>query len=707
MNQKQARLILQNAETFRKEGFAILKYIADLLNVGKEHAGQELLLRALHHRDQIPEYAGILDGLIRRTGLFPYLDATHLNLADTIAYEYHRPEGMTQEGVVFHRVQARVYRLLLADFNVVLSAPTSFGKSLLIDALVATLKYNNIVLIVPTIALIDETRRRLSKYSDKYKIITHMSQALAERNIFVLTQERAIAHNGLPDPDLLIVDEFYKLQPGMTQDEKRSTLLNHVFYRLYKKAKQFYFLGPNIENIPEGFDTEYECVFIRTDYVTVVSDVHYVSVTANQQLKRLINLCGELEDPTLIYCRSPKRVRDVASALIGSKHWPKVTELQPLSHWMEEHYSKEWLFPRALLYGIGMHHGQVPRSLSHTAVKLFNEGKINFLICTSTLIEGVNTKAKNVIVLDNTIAMKKYDYFTFNNICGRSGRMFVHFVGNVYLFSDPPQRELPFVDIPVFTQDEHSPEELLLQIDDEDLRDDARERIRPYLEQNYVPIEILRASVGIDPSRQVKLAEYLHTDYQSLQPMMSWTGMPTHSQLYYICELMWKFFFEGIGRSHGVSSGKQLAFKLIQLSEALSLRQLIEQEYSGNRNISTHEEAVEVTLDFMRHWAEFAFPSYLMAMHRIQEHVLSAHRLKPGDYTYYASTVENCYLPAPMLALEEYGIPYPLIRKIARQLGTNFQGLDDVLSFIRKRRKQDLSSDPVEQAFISEAQSTM
>jgi len=144
MNYEQALSLLLKPEDFRRDAFAILQYIADLLNMGKEQAGQELLLRALQHRSQIPQYTEVLDGLIRRTGLFPYLDETHLNLADTIAYEYHRPAGMIQDDVVFHRVQAKVYRLLLAGFNVVLSAPTSFGKSLLIDALVATLKYNNV-----------------------------------------------------------------------------------------------------------------------------------------------------------------------------------------------------------------------------------------------------------------------------------------------------------------------------------------------------------------------------------------------------------------------------------------------------------------------------------------------------------------------------------------------------------------------------------
>ena len=58
--------------------------------------------------------------------------------------------------MVFHRVQAQVYWHLIDGENVILSAPTSFGKSLIIDALIASGKYRRIVLVVPTIAPIDE-----------------------------------------------------------------------------------------------------------------------------------------------------------------------------------------------------------------------------------------------------------------------------------------------------------------------------------------------------------------------------------------------------------------------------------------------------------------------------------------------------------------------------------------------------------------------
>ena len=77
-------------------------------------------------------------------------------------------------------------------------------------------------------------------------------------------------------------------------------------------------------------------------------------------------------------------------------------------------------------------------------ISAFERGEINFLVCTSTLIEGVNTKAKNVIVYDQSIGRTRrpIDLFTFNNIRGRSGRMFSHVTGRVYLFKRAPEPPL-------------------------------------------------------------------------------------------------------------------------------------------------------------------------------------------------------------------------------------------------------------------------
>jgi len=196
------------------------------------------------------------------------------------------------------------------------------------------------------------------------------------------------------------------------------------------------------------------------------------------------------------------------------------------AEWVAENYHPEWTLVKGLRSGVGMHHGRMPRSLAQLCVKGFNEGSLPFLVCTSTLIEGVNTKAKNVVIFDNKIARQKYDYFTFNNIRGRSGRMFKHFVGNVYMFHNPPQECFPEVDVPLFSQDlEKTSDDLLIQIDDHDLKIKSRERVSIYHKQQYLDIDTLRQNSGIDPSSQVEFAQDLTDNFLKFRSL-AWKRVP-------------------------------------------------------------------------------------------------------------------------------------------------------------------------------------
>jgi superfamily II DNA or RNA helicase len=113
-------------------------------------------------------------------------------------------------GVTFHREQIKALDALLAGRNLILSAPTSFGKSLLIDALLSTERYRRVAVVLPTIALLDEFRRRFrDRFSEKFKLVMHQSETSTdEPTIFLGTQERLIYREDLGDLDLTVVDEF-------------------------------------------------------------------------------------------------------------------------------------------------------------------------------------------------------------------------------------------------------------------------------------------------------------------------------------------------------------------------------------------------------------------------------------------------------------------------------------------------------------------
>jgi len=702
--------ILKNKEITEKNSFDILKTICSLANRSEQNydpKAQELLLRALDQRDQFGKYGAILNGLARQMGLYPYMLDKDLTSSDAIAREFHRPENFaldesvqknlpaSRESLIFHRAQAFVFRKILDGGSVILSAPTSFGKSSIIDALVESGKFTNLAIVVPTIALIDETRRRLSRFRGSHKIITHASQELADANIFVFTQERVIDYPKFPPLDLFVLDEFYKLDPS--GDKERSATLNLAFYKLTKRAKQFYLLGPNIQHIPDGFPKRFRCEFIRTDFSTVVTELIPVNAPKGKESDSLVKLCRNLNEATLIFCASPAKARKIARLLCQDSLVDGGEGMPGAAEWVGNNYHKEWSLVDGFRRGIGMHHGRMPRALAQLAVRGFNEGKLKFLVCTSTLIEGVNTKAKNVVIFDNKIATQKYDYFTFNNIRGRSGRMFKHFVGHVYLFHDEPQPELPFVDIPMFSQDaENTSLSLLIQMDEEDLKKESKNRLSPYLNQSLLSLDVLRENSGIDPESQLNLAREFGNNAAALLKA-GWSGMPDYQQVEFLCVLIWEYFIAESGRIAGVSSGRQLALKLNRL-RYMSLNQLIADERKSTESI---DDAVEGVLEFLRQWPQFRFGRLAMAVARIQNELAIKAGIKKADYAFFIGQVENLFSDPALIALDEYGIPFPLAKRLENELASNGD-LDAALSKLKKLKLERLIISTFEKNLIDD-----
>ena len=684
MRIEELRNILRRKFPADTDRFQIIKEVA-ILVAADLSVGQEFVLRLLARIKDFQGMESMIYSLIRQVGLFPYLEEDNLSLKDTIAYEVHRPSGF-KENIVFHHAQAEVYYTLLRGENVVLSAPTSFGKSLIIDSIIASQKHSNIFIIVPTIALIDETRKRLSKFKDLYKIITHPSQSFSQRNIFILTQERAIEIIPDVNVDFFVIDEFYKLSPQKT-DEERCHILNQVFYMLVKKDAQFYLLGPNIEQVTTSLLDNVKFKFIKTDYKTVVSEWHLVKLKDGEApIERLIELSSSLEDPTLIFCQSPASANKVAKAFCDSNKFEKTNENKDLVDWLRDNYHSQWILPDCLEYGIGIHHGKIPRAIAQKCIKLFNEEKIRYLICTSTLIEGVNTKAKNVIVYDNKIARTKFDYFTFNNICGRSGRMGSHFIGHIYLFHEPPAPELPLVDFPIFSQTDDAPEKLLINVDVEDLNESSKRKLKKYFEQDVLSQETLKKNSYIDLDKQLQLASFIQGELNWIYDLMKWEQYPTYDQLKLSCKLIWDYFVPS-NKRYGVKSGEHLHFRLNQFRKAGSIKNFITAIINTEDFQTTDpiNSAIELAFDIQRHWINYQFPRYLMSLGDIANDIFRKNDLPLCDYSYFASLVECYFMPPYVIPMDEYGLPIQISNKIGdiMEISSNMdEALEQLHNFI-------------------------
>lgn len=441
-----------------------------------EWEGRDLVIRALDKFslfDSVEQ--SLLLNMVRAVGLFPYITPhlSNMALSDRLAHAAHRVEGVEQ-GMVFHHLQAHVFSLIMQGRNVVLSASTSVGKSLVIDAVLAQRRFKKVVVIVPTIALIDETRRRLVRRFKEFNLITHPSQeaVLDTTNVYLLTQERVIQRPDLTDVEFFVLDEFYKIDLANDKDEStRAVDLSLAFHKLAKTGAQFYMLGPHIQRI-SGLDG-YEYHFIPSDYSTVAVDIQHfnLGMRSGERNEKLLELVKTLDSPTLIYCQAPPSANRVAEHLIKEAGLTPVAETQEIAAWLSKHYHPEWNVAKAISLGIGIHHGGVPRALQQYIVKLFNEGVVKRIICTSTMIEGVNTSAENVIIYDRRLNTSTFDYFTYKNISGRAGRMNKYFIGKVFMLEAPPLEQGLTVEYPIGHQNESSPMGLLMQLENEYLTD--------------------------------------------------------------------------------------------------------------------------------------------------------------------------------------------------------------------------------------------
>jgi hypothetical protein len=686
--------ILGDASLISSDAFTVAGDVAAFCaQRNYDAASQELVLRSLNQFDSFGSSKAIIQALVRECGLFPYFEYQAAATQDLFAVALHRLPKLGSD-FVLHREQRTILDILLSRRSVVLSAPTSFGKSALIDALLAEGDYSNILILVPTIALMDEARRRITmRFSPEFKVITHLSQDKSVKNIFVLTPERAnLAQIG--ELDLFIVDEFYKL--GLSEDKDRHATLNKLCYRLLKTRKQFFMLGPNIDGIPDQLNEQ--CEFRKSEYKTVAANI---TVLDTDPLEDTVRLCKELGDSTIVFCRSPGRVVELANHLVEAGVRSSSDQVRSASDWTSANYHADWHYTRAIANGIGVHHGSIPRSLAHWSVKAFNEGWLNFLLCTTTLIEGVNTRAENLIILDSKVMGKPIDFFTFNNIKGRAGRMMKHFVGNVFSFSNAPQVDLPFVDFQFFTQPEGTSSSILLELDEDDMSERSKAKVSQFRNSNLLSWETLRQS-GLDPVQQLAAAKVIDENPRYWAAQFDFTVYPRYEQIKAISSLMWDHFSGSKIASGAVRSSAQLTVLIYNL-RSTNIKQIINNFIGFG---GTPDEGVQKASSFIRNWATFHYPRLLIALNNIAREVVSHYGLEVGDVSGYAQQVENLFHDSGVAALDEYGVPLPLAFRLQTALAAN-NSLDGTLARLQKLNIDQLRLHPFERELLEDAKQSL
>ena len=399
----------------------------------------------------------------------------------TISALFHEA-SLIRENSKLHRYQKNV----LDSFKTrqknrfVLTAPTSFGKTFLVYEIIQKMQYQNVLLIFPAISLLSENYARLCRLDafQTYKIhsLSEEEFNLSERNIFIFTPERVLSfmdsHQHLHF-DFAFIDEIYKIDNSFIIDQETSGENERdTAYRLALEftcnlTSDMLLAGPYMA-LPQpntqqhksfnNFAEDNEFSFLRynqfeivlKEYTTVKSKRQYHideipveigSVGKGQKIANIIKSLSTPKENTIIYCGRRADTEAYARALLRdqaliSSFQEACSRIESATYEMFlDHlghtFGNDWIVLEALKGRIGIHHSLIPKYIQKEIINLFNTGVLLCLFSTTTITEGVNTSAKNIIITSNKKGIKPLRQFDAKNIAGRAGRFHQHYSGRV------------------------------------------------------------------------------------------------------------------------------------------------------------------------------------------------------------------------------------------------------------------------------------
>ncbi|WP_104194504.1 DEAD/DEAH box helicase [Cryobacterium sp. M25] len=349
------------------------------------------------------------------------------------------------------------------------SGPTSLGKSFILkDAIYDIVRRSDldehcVVVLVPTKALIGQTAadlRELLRDVPEVNIATFPSLPLYlrqtyPRTIFVLTPERLLRYlsNPVRDIDYLIVDEAQKV---IAKKDARSSIYYHAIVETTRRfATKLVFASPSIKN-PElflelfgkatngAFAVKERTVAQQRYFVDLVdSKQHYLSGAAggdgeleqapeaSNAIELITSLSGDRK--SIVYINSSAKSAQFALELAGVLPVVSDPKIDSLIKFVKEHIHKDYFLVTTLAHGVAFHHGKMPQEVREKVEACFSdpESQLQYVVCTSTLLEGVNLPAKNIFVLNDTHGPSVFGKIDFENLAGRAGRLTYDFSGNV------------------------------------------------------------------------------------------------------------------------------------------------------------------------------------------------------------------------------------------------------------------------------------
>lgn len=401
------------------------------------------------------DYVPLYDVAIGR-GFMPIVDSVRSGLAAEDETSHFFPEYFSSllelfevDGAVFTQQQLDLGNFFVEHNlkDVTVTAPTSYGKSELISGFCNHNLKSNICVLVPTKALLAQTKQRLLRKrvaGDNRQIITHaeMLQGGDHKFLAVLTQERLlrffIKHPGV-NFDFVFVDEAHNLLGKDT----RALLLAKVIILQKRRnpSVRFKYLTPflvdqkNLQiryaeihpedyKVKEGLKTErFYLVDCRENEAVQLYDQYFDRFvqcgenTFNDELELILQKAAK---KNIIFFNLPKKIEQFMRTFLPRNESVESESVMRVCESISDFLHSEYLLVEGLRKGVLYHHGSVPDIVKLYIERAYTEiPEIRHIVCNSTLLEGVNIPAEKMFILENKKGSRNLSQSEFRNLVGR------------------------------------------------------------------------------------------------------------------------------------------------------------------------------------------------------------------------------------------------------------------------------------------------
>ncbi|MDW9627172.1 DEAD/DEAH box helicase [Sinorhizobium meliloti] len=145
--------------------------------------------------------------------------------------------------------------------------------------------------------------------------------------------------------------------------------------------------------------------------------------------------CGRKDSATKI-CRRAVDIFERGAEFLRPIDVSDAAEVGRIRYLAELHLGPQATATKAAAIGVFAHHADTPQGLRLSIEHAMKEGLAKFVVCTSTLAQGVNFPLKYLIVTSTRQGKDRMMVRDFQNLMGRAGRAGMHTEGSI-IFSTP------------------------------------------------------------------------------------------------------------------------------------------------------------------------------------------------------------------------------------------------------------------------------